>query len=117
MNPDPFSYNLHRGRRIGYDKAVELAKGLRGEVSYRKAKAILKTHDLKIDHKEFYNLTWRREERQKAIPPQLPLGVWIGRKMIGTEATMVAEADKFRANRKVAKSPKPGKDMNPNWLH
>ena len=34
MNPDPFSYNTHRSRRVGYDIAVELAKGLRGEVSY-----------------------------------------------------------------------------------
>lgn len=64
MNPDPFTYIIHRGRRISYDKAVELAKGLRSEVSYRKAKAILKNHDLKLERKEFYNLT-RRESTKK----------------------------------------------------
>lgn len=68
MNPDPFSYNTHRSRRVGYDKAVELAKGLRGEVSYRKAKAILKNHDLKMERKEFYNLT--RKETAKKLNAQ-----------------------------------------------
>ena len=30
--PDPFSYIIHGSRRVGYDKAVELVTGLRGEV-------------------------------------------------------------------------------------
>ena len=68
MNPDPFSYNTHRSRRIGYDKAVELAKGLRGEVSYKKAKAILKNHELIMECKEFYNLT--RKETAKKLNAQ-----------------------------------------------
>lgn len=54
MNPDPFSYNTHRSRRVGYDKAVELAKGLRGEVSYRKAKAILKNHNFAMERNELW---------------------------------------------------------------
>ncbi len=45
MNPDPFSYIIPRSRRCGHDKEVELAQGLRGEVSYKKAKAILQNHD------------------------------------------------------------------------
>lgn len=44
MNPNPLSYFVHRTRRIGHDKALELAKGLRGEVSYNKATRILKNH-------------------------------------------------------------------------
>ena len=28
INLDSFSYNIHQSRRIGHDKAVELAKGL-----------------------------------------------------------------------------------------
>ena len=43
---------------------VELARGLRGEVSYKKAKAILQNHDLNIECKEYYNLT-RREATKK----------------------------------------------------
>lgn len=54
MNPDPFSYIIHRSRRAGCDKAVELATGLRGEVSYRKAKAILKNHELIMERKELW---------------------------------------------------------------
>lgn len=57
MNPDPFSYFVHRSRRVEHDKARELAKGLRGEASYKKAQRILKNHDLTIERKEFYNLT------------------------------------------------------------
>ena len=64
MNPDPFSYIIHRSRRCGHDKAVELARGLRGEVSYNKAKAIFQNHDLNIERKEYYNLT-RREATKK----------------------------------------------------
>ena len=37
MNPDPFFYFVHRSCRVGDDKARELARGLRGEVSYKKA--------------------------------------------------------------------------------
>ena len=56
MNPDLFCYNIHRSRRVSYDKAVELAKSLWGEVFYKKAKVILKNHDLIMERKEFYNL-------------------------------------------------------------
>lgn len=68
MNPDPFSYFVHRSRRVEHDKARELAKGLRGEVSYKKAQRILKNHDLTIERKEFYNLT--RKEATKKLKPQ-----------------------------------------------
>lgn len=54
MNPDPFQYVVHRNRRVGNSKAVEIAAGLRGEISYRKAQRILKNHDLEIGRKEFY---------------------------------------------------------------
>lgn len=64
MNPDPFSYFVHRTRRMGHDKALELAKGRRGEAPYNK---ILKNHDLKIEQKQFYNLT-----RAKATPNLKP---------------------------------------------
>ena len=64
MNPDPFSYIIHQSRRYSHDKAVELARGLQGEVSYKKAKAILQNHDLNIERKEYYNLT-RREATKK----------------------------------------------------
>ena len=64
MNPNPFSYFIHQTQRIGHDKAAELAKNLRGEVSYNKARRILKNHDLKIKKKQFYNLT-QAEATQK----------------------------------------------------
>lgn len=56
-----------------------------------------------------------REERQKAMPPQLPAPLnepklrsfpnknGTSRKMTGTEAAVAAEADKLRANRRGAK--------------
>ncbi len=64
MNLDPFSYIIHQSCRCGNDKPVELARGLREEVSYKKAKAILQNHDLNIERKEYYNLT-RRETTKK----------------------------------------------------
>ena len=68
MNPDPFQYLFHRNRRVGHSKAVEIATGLRGEVSYRKAQRILKNHDLEIGRKEFYNL--QRSEALKKLSQQ-----------------------------------------------
>lgn len=68
MNPDPFSYFVQRSRWVGHDKARELARGLRGEVSYQKAQSILKNHDLTIERKEFYNLT--RKEATKRLKPE-----------------------------------------------
>lgn len=67
MNPDPFSYTVHRSRRVGQGKAIELARGLRGEVSYKKATRILKNHDLHIERREFCNLT--RTENLKKLKP------------------------------------------------
>ena len=64
MNSDPFSYIIHQTRRCDNDKVVELARGVQGEVSYKKAKAILQNHDLNIERKEYYNLT-RREATEK----------------------------------------------------
>ena len=68
MNPDPFSYIIHRSRRCGHDKAVELARGLWGEVSYKKTKAILQNNDFNIERKEYYNL--RRREATKKLNSQ-----------------------------------------------
>lgn len=68
MNPDPFQYVVHRNRRVGHSKEVEIATGLRGEVSYRKAQRILKNHDLEIGRKEFYNL--QRGEALKKLSQQ-----------------------------------------------
>ena len=64
MNPDPFSYIIHRSRGCGHDKAVKLVQGLWGEVFYKKAKAILQNHHLNIERQEYYNLT-RREATKK----------------------------------------------------
>ena len=67
MNPDSFFYTLHRSRRVGQRKSIELVRGLRGEVSYNKATRILKNHDLRIEHREFYNQT--RTENLKKLKP------------------------------------------------
>ena len=71
MNLDPFSYIIYHPRRIGQGKAVELARGLRGEVSYKKATWILKNHDLHIERREFYNLI--RTENQENLKPDKEL--------------------------------------------
>lgn len=73
MNPDPLPYFVHRIRRVGHDKAKELARGLQGELSYKKARRILKNHDLTIERKEFYNLT--RKEATKKLKPQEELAL------------------------------------------
>ena len=62
-----FSYFVYWTWCIERDKAIELAKELRGEVSYNKATRILKNHDLKIEQKQFCNLT-RAEATQKLKP-------------------------------------------------
>ncbi len=64
MNPDQFDYFVHRSRRVEHDKARELARGLRGEVSYKKAQRILKNHDLIIERKKFYNFTRKKATRK-----------------------------------------------------
>ncbi len=69
MNPDPFSYFVHRSRRVERNKAKELARGLRGEDSYKKAQQILKNHDLSMERKEFYNFT-RKEATTKPKPQE-----------------------------------------------
>lgn len=63
MNPDPFFYFVHRSRRVGHDQVRELARRLRGELSYKKAQRILKNHDLTIELKEFYNFTRKRPQK------------------------------------------------------
>ncbi len=68
MNPDLFAYFVHCNRRIGHDKARELARSLRGEVSYKKTQGILKNYDLTIEGKEFYNLM--QKEVTKKLKPQ-----------------------------------------------
>ena len=70
MKPDLFSYTIHRSRRVSYDKAVELATGLRGEVSYRKAKAILKNHDLAMERKDLWKqklINWAHRKAAKEL--------------------------------------------------
>lgn len=51
MNPDPFSYIIHRTLKAGDNKAIELARGLREEVSYLKTKAILQNHTTTLHKK------------------------------------------------------------------
>ena len=68
MNPDPFSYFVYYSRRVGHDKAREPARGLRGEVSFKKTQRIIKNHDLTTEQKEFYNPTWK--EATKNLKPQ-----------------------------------------------
>lgn len=67
MNPDPLSSIIHCPRQVGQGKAVELARGLQGEISYKKATRILKNHDLHIKRREFYHLT--RTENLKMLKP------------------------------------------------
>ncbi len=50
---------------------MELARGLRGEVFYKKAKAIFQNYDLNIERKEYYNLT--RGEATKKLNSQKKL--------------------------------------------
>lgn len=64
MNPDLFNYNIYWSHCVGYDKAVELAKDLQGEISYKKIKAILRNYDLKIEHKEFHNLMQKKTTKK-----------------------------------------------------
>lgn len=73
MNPDPFPYFVHRSRRVGHDKAKELARGLQGELSYKKAQRILKNHDLTIERKEFYNLTRKEATKKLKLQEELAL--------------------------------------------
>ena len=73
MNPDRFSYIIHRSGRCGHDKAVGLAPGLWREVFYKKAKAVLQSHDLNIERKEYYNLTRREATKKLNFQEQLRL--------------------------------------------
>lgn len=73
MNPDPFSYFVHRTRRVGHDKAKELAKGLRGEVSYKKAQRVLMKHDLTIERKKLYNHTQKENTKNQKPQEELTL--------------------------------------------
>ena len=73
MNPDPFSYIIHRSCRCGHDKAVELARGPWGEFFYKKVKAILQNHDLNIERKEYYNLIRREATKKLSSQEQLRL--------------------------------------------
>ena len=72
-NPDQFVYFVNRSRRVEQDKARELARGLRGEVSYKKAQRILKNHDLIIERKKFYNLTRKKTTRKPKPQEELTL--------------------------------------------
>ncbi len=43
---------------------MELAQGLQGEVSHKKAKAIFQNRDLNIERKEYYNFIQRKETKK-----------------------------------------------------
>ncbi len=73
MNLDPFFYIIHCPRRVGQGKAIELARGLQGEVSYKKATRILKHHDLHIERHEFYNLTRTKNQKKFKLDEKLTL--------------------------------------------
>ncbi|MCJ1355779.1 MAG: hypothetical protein MMC33_005771 [Icmadophila ericetorum] len=64
MNSDPFSCHQHRDRRVGHQRAIDIGRGLRGEVTWHKAKRILANHELRLDRKEWYNLN-RKAQQQK----------------------------------------------------
>lgn len=64
---------MHRSRRVGQGKAIELARGLRGEVSYKKATWILKNHDLHIERRELYNPTSTRNPKKLKRDEELTL--------------------------------------------
>ena len=62
MNRGPFQYIVHRDRRPGHTKPVEIARGLRNELSYKKALRMLKNYDLNIDRREFYILKYKKDQ-------------------------------------------------------
>lgn len=94
MNPDPFSYIVHRLRRVGQGKAIELVRGLQGEVSYKKATRILKNHDLHIERREFYNLT--RTENLKKLKPDEGLTLLLS--ILDSEDFRVRVQEKYNHN-------------------
>ena len=73
INPDLFSYIIGQTWRIGYDKTVELAKGLWGKFSYNKVTCILKNYDLKIEEKQFYNLIYVKANQKLKLDKELNL--------------------------------------------
>ncbi len=94
MNLDPFSYIIHRPRRVGQRKADELARGLQDEVSYKKATRILKNHDLHIERREFYNLT--RTENLKKLKPDEELTLLLS--ILDNEDFRVGVQEKYNQN-------------------
>ncbi len=94
MNLDLFSYIIHRPRRVEQGKAVELARGLRGEVSYKKATRILKNHDLHIERCEFYNLN--RTKNVKKLKPDEELTLLLS--ILDNEDFRVRVQEKYNHN-------------------
>ena len=94
MNLDIFSHIIHRPCRFGQGKAVELARGLRGEVSYKKAPRILKNHDLHIEHRELYNLT--RTANLKKLKPDEELTLLLS--ILDNEDFRVRVQEKYNHN-------------------
>ena len=41
MNPDPFTYQAHRNKKLGHNAAIATIRPIRGEISYLKASRIL----------------------------------------------------------------------------
>src|SRR5436305_2822188 len=58
-NPDPFQYHQHRDKKPGYAQAIMTASSHRGLISYKESAFILRTDNLEIGRKEFYNLQWK----------------------------------------------------------
>jgi hypothetical protein len=62
LNPDPFSYDQHKGKKKGYAKAVEQARIHRGEASYTTSAKLLQKEGLAdLSRKDFYNLNRKQE--------------------------------------------------------
>ncbi len=94
MNLDPFSYIIYRPRWVGQEKAVELARGLRGERSYKKATRTLKNHDLHIERCKFYNLI--RTENLKKLKPDEELTLLLS--ILDNEDFRVRVQEKYNHN-------------------
>ncbi len=75
MNLILFFYFAHRTWRIRYDKGLELTMRLWGKVSYNKATRILENQDLKIEQKQFSNLT--QAEKTPKLKPDNDLTLFL----------------------------------------
>jgi hypothetical protein len=71
LNPDPFSYEQHKGKRIGFSKAITRATVQRGVASYSTSLKMLRKEGLlDITTKKFYSLLRRADKEGEAFTKQ-----------------------------------------------